>query len=413
MSNIRSDVFEAYTKIAQEQGLISEDKPAEHTEKSFHETNPRHDSLSIEQIGKLYNTKPPSPKEMTYKRNIIEEAHPDTLVISPSYDKLNGLIENENQGQDIRIHISLKEPDGHLTQRKYAEKQLLLSLVRVGNELDNDDQEELAKIADVCLSQAAGRRFRKVAFWPVVIGIAACVAALYAKQHMAFHSDGFSADYQKATAEIDDLLNSNTNWGVGYQYTPGFLQMMNKLKTELAALNTEVQKITPILDKLQTPRTGKELAALAQQPDTQEVTQALQEFQNTFDEVNPYIMGVIADFGNKQFKQRAIAQKGWMSSMTDATEVLHGGAGLIADDFDDVKHALQTLGKDIANIATGLKTSQSVKQTVTQQLQNTQEESQKTFEPEAEAAPGATPEAKQDSGLGAMEEAVKGFLPGS
>ena len=106
-----------------------------------------------------------------------------------------------------------------------------------------------------------------------------------------------------------------------------FFQMVNKLKTELAALNTEVQKITPILDKLETPRTGKELSAMAQQPETQEVTQALQEFQTVFDEVNPYIMGVINDFSNEGFKQRAIAQKGWLSSVTDATSILHGGGG--------------------------------------------------------------------------------------
>ena len=403
MSNIRSDIFESFVKIALKEGLISEAKEhAEHEESDFPETNPRHDSLSIEQIGKLYNTKPPAPKEMTYQRNIIEEAHPGMLVISPSYDKLNGLIENENQGQDIRIHISLKEPDGHLVQRKYAEKQLMLSLVRVANDLDNNDQEALAQLADICLAQTAGKSFQKVAFWPVAIAVAAAVGALYAKQHMAFHSDGFNADYQKATAEIDDLFNSNTNWGVGYQYTPAFIQMMNKLKTELAALNTEVQKITPILDKLETPRTGQELATLAQQPETQEVTQALQEFQNVFNEVNPYIMGVIANFSNESFKQRAIAQKGWLSSVTDATEVLHGGAGLIADDFDDVKHALQTLGKDIANIADGLKKSQSIKQTVTQQLENSQTQSQQVFEGGVPTAPAE--EVKPPSELENLEE---------
>ena len=198
---------------------------------------------------------------MEYKKNIMEIAHPDMLVISPSYDKLNGLIENENEGQNIRIHISLKEPDGNLVQRKYAEKQLMLSLVRVANDLDNSGQEDLAKLADVCLEQTSKKKLTKLAFWPVAIAIASAVGALYAKQHMAFHSDGFNADYQKANAEIDDLLNSNTNFGVGYQYTPAFLQMMNKLKTELASLNTEVQKITPILDKLQTPRTGQELSS--------------------------------------------------------------------------------------------------------------------------------------------------------
>ena len=394
--------------------MISEAKEhAEHEESDFHETNTRHDSLSIEQISKLYNNKPQAPKGMEYKKNIMEIAHPDMLVISPSYDKLNGLIENENEGQNIRIHISLKEPDGNLVQRKYAEKQLMLSLVRVANDLDNSGQEDLAKLADVCLEQTSKKKLTKLAFWPVAIAIASAVGALYAKQHMAFHSDGFNADYQKANAEIDDLLNSNTNFGVGYQYTPAFLQMMNKLKTELASLNTEVQKITPILDKLQTPRTGQELSSLAQQPETQEVTQSLQEFQTVFDEVNPYIMTVINNFGNEQFKQRAIAQKGLLTSWTDSAEILHGGGGLIADDFDDVKHALQTLGKDISNIADGLKKSQSIKQTVTQQLEASQTQSKQVFEGGApEIAPEGAQEAKPAGEVEKLEDAAKGFFGG-
>jgi hypothetical protein len=58
----RSNVFDEFVKVAQQKGLISD--AAEHTEKDFHETNPRMDSLTIEQISKLYNNKPPAPKGM-------------------------------------------------------------------------------------------------------------------------------------------------------------------------------------------------------------------------------------------------------------------------------------------------------------------------------------------------------------
>src|SRR5271156_3914089 len=104
----RSDIFESFVKVAQEKGLISKAEHAEHTEKDFSATNPRMDSLSIEQIGKLYNTKPKMPKDMEYDHNIMEDAHPDPLVISPSYDKLNGLIENEIEGQNIRMRIVMR-----------------------------------------------------------------------------------------------------------------------------------------------------------------------------------------------------------------------------------------------------------------------------------------------------------------
>ena len=63
-----SKIFDEFVKIAKKEGLIPESDHAEHTEHDFTETNPRHDSLSIEQIGKLYNNKPNLPEDM---KNII------------------------------------------------------------------------------------------------------------------------------------------------------------------------------------------------------------------------------------------------------------------------------------------------------------------------------------------------------
>lgn len=400
----RSEIFESFIKIAQDNGLISESEHAEHTEKDFHETNPRHDSLTIEQISKLYNTKSDLPKGMEYNKNIIENAHPEKVVLFMAHDKLNGLVENENEGQNIRIHISLKEPDGHLVQRKYAEKQLIMSLVRAANDLDNRNQEELRKLADVCLIQAVG--FKKEALWPLVIGIAAAVGILYAKQHLRFHNDGFAVDYQKTISEIDDLLNANSNLGVGYSYTPAFIQVVEKLKEELTKLNASVQKIMPILEKIETPRTGEELKQLAAQPETQEAHQALTEFMKTVEEAYPFINQVVNNFNNEGYKQRAISQKGFLSSIVDSAEVLHGGGGLIADDFDDVKHALQTLKIDIDNIIKGLQTSENMQQSATQQLQATQDETTKLFQ-------STKPAEEESSGntLTDLEEMAKG-IPG-
>ncbi len=405
-----SDIFNEFVKIAQEKGLIAKADQAEHTEKSFSETNPRHDSLSIEQISKLYNNKPKLPKDMEYKNNIMEDAHPDSLVLSPSHDKLNGLVENEIEGQNIRMRIVMKTPDGQLTQRKYAEKQLILSLVRTANDLDNHNQEELRKLADICLMQASGKQFTKVAQWQLIGVIAAAIGMLYAKQHLRFHSDGFSADYQKAIAEIDDLLNSNANFGVGYEYTPAFLQVVSKLKEELGKLNTGVQSIMPALEKIELPKTGAELKQIAQMPDTSNAIQALEAFKQIVEEVYPYINKTVVDFGNEAFKQRAIAQKGFLSSVVDSTEVLHGGGGLIADDFDDVKHALQTLKVDIDNIVKGLQGAESEQKDAQRQLEANKSEQSKLFQ----GQPAATaPEAAQSpSALSELEDATKGFFGG-
>src|SRR5574339_473388 len=158
----RSEIFDSFVKIAQEKGMISEDAP-EKAQKKL-EKDPRADSLDISAIEALYGTKPDRPKDMDYKYNIIEDAHPNSVVISPSYDKLNGLVENDQERQDIILHILEKTPNGHLTQHKYAEKELVLTLVRLGNALDLQKQDELRVLADTCLDQVAHKDLKKEAW---------------------------------------------------------------------------------------------------------------------------------------------------------------------------------------------------------------------------------------------------------
>jgi hypothetical protein len=392
----RSDVFERFAEIMKE----AYPDHAEHDEKMG---KVRWDSLSIDQIGKLYNVKQQLPDDMKYEHNIMEDAHPDSLVISPAHDKLNGLIENNIEGQNIRIRTVIRMSPGQLTHHKYAKKNLMLSLVSLANKLDNEDQQELCKLADTCLVQV-GAPLQKTAVWGIVIGLAgAALAALYAKQHLRMHSDGFAKDYEKASSEIDDLLNSNTNFGVGYAYTPEFIQTVNHLKTVLAELNTEVQKIIPVLDKLETPHTKPELEQMLQQPDVQEVPRLLDEYHQEISKVRPFLQTVISSFSNEGYKQRSIADKGALSSLVDATEFLHGGKGLVADDFDDVVHALQTLMVDVNNIDKTLRTYKDSKQVITQQLTDAAAEDTKMTTEQPTATPTET---AAEPAAGSAEEGI-------
>ena len=420
-----SEIFNNFVKIAQAQGLISDEKPtderveAEHTEKDFSETNPRHDSLSIEQIGKLYNTKPAQPKDMEYKKNIMEDAHPDPVVLFMAHDKLNALIENENEGQNARIRITLKEPDGHLTQRKYAQKELVLSLVRLANELDNSDQDELRKLADVCLAQASKKKDLEKQAWviPVIIGVVAVVGLLYLQQHKNFHSDGFNMDYQKTLGEIDDLLTSSVSWyGTGYQYTPEFIQSVQKLKDDLGKINEAVQKVVPLVQNVQQPRTRSEitqqLAQIAQDPKTQEADQAVKEFETVLKEYAPEVQQVVKNFSNQSYKNSVITDKGSLTKAVDWTEILHGGGGLVSDDFDDVRRALVPLWKDIVDLYNALQEAKNVQTTLKSELSSSDQiaELGKPTEEQKPAAPagGATPNAFERA-MTPLEEEFRGL----
>ncbi len=402
----KSEIFESFIKIAQEQGLISEAERAEHEETDFTESHPRHDSLSIEQIGKLYNTKPSLPKDMEYKNNIMEDAHPEPVVLSPAHDKLNGLVENNNERQRIMMRIVRKEPDGHLTQRKYAEKQLVMSLVRLANELDNSDQDELRKLADVCLMQVTDKKkaLTKEAIAPaLVIGaIVAVVGVIYAKEHLPTHALGWSQDYDKADSAIDAMLNATQSFGIGYTYKPELLQMLNQLKSVLADIDSAVQKAQPALDEVETPRTGpgitEELARLAKDPSIQQADQAVKDLRATMVKNLPFIRQVISNFGNESYKQRMIADEGTISSWIDATEILHGGKGLITDKFDDVADSLMTLRKDLANLVKDLKGVSNVQQQLQSQLAGAQQEVDLDLKDEQK--PTETPTAPAESGGG-------------
>jgi hypothetical protein len=382
----RSEIFESFVKIAEEKGLISKGTPEEN--KADLERTHRADSLSIDDIAHLYGVKPDAPADAKYKRNIIEVAHPEPVVIAPSYDKLNALVENDQERQNILLHIVNKTNDGSIAQRKYAQRELVLSLVRLGNDMDNRGQDDLCALADVCLRQSSSGAIKKQAQWQIIIPTLAMLAGgFYAKQHLPFHSDGFDIDYQKAVKELDDLVNSNDNWGVGYKLNPSTIQLAQEIKGKLGELKVAVDGVLDDLDKLQKPKSGPELQQMLAHPDTKQSLAGLQQFQAKTKDIVPYLNQVIADFTSDVYKQRQVSEKGVLTQMVDSTGLLHGGTGAVSDDFDDVAHALQTVVKDVNNIQRVLDNSAQI---VKSQEATLSESSPVASENSLEAAPGTS-----------------------
>lgn len=399
----KSEIFDSFVKIAQEKGIVNDSKDSK---KKLEETG-RADSLDISAIEALYGVKPDAAKGGDYKKNIMEVAHPNSVVISPSYDKLNGLVENNIERQNILLHIVNKTPDGHAVQRKYAQRELLLALVRAGNDLDNHDKHELRSLADHCLMQASEKKgFKKQAFdpltWAAIASAAAILGGIYFKQHSRFISDGFAPDHQKLVAEIDDVLTSNSNWGVGYDYSPEVLKVANDLKKKVTDYYKVVESVMAIVEKLEAPRDGKELEQMAKENPNPAVAQAIQKFREETLNLWPYLKQVERDFSNEGYKQRAVKDKGFLSKLVDAPQFLHGGAGLVADDLDDIKHALQTYMVDIQRINQSLGNTVDFAQAAQQQLA--------AAKAEAPGAPAAQPAQKPTEKTPSLWERGKGFM---
>jgi hypothetical protein len=135
------DIWDDFEKIAIAQGLISEAEKEDEKPKS-------RTGLADDAMRFLYGIEPDG---IFKDKDIIEVAHPDTVVILPSYDAMNGILENENQRHDIMTYIALTSPNGKTTKRYVVAKEnLMSSLVKAGFLLDNKNETELMILADEC-----------------------------------------------------------------------------------------------------------------------------------------------------------------------------------------------------------------------------------------------------------------------
>lgn len=357
----KSEIFESFVKIAQEKGMISND--SSEAKKKLEQTS-RADSLSLSDIEALYGVKPDSPKSMEYEHNIMEVAHPNSLVISPSYDKLNGLVENNIERQNILLHIVMKTPDGLSTQRKYAEKELILSLVRLANDLDNQNKEKLRVLADACLEQVSHKSLKKEGAAQLVVAlIAGTIGAIYAHQHLPNVDKGLQNNYVRLMSELDDFLKSNTDYGVGYQYDNEILDDVRGVKDRLTKFFTLYEKIKPILRSLEMPHDLKaaEVIAVAQKSETEIVIRAYNALIDNITNINTFIDKVESNFKQTSYKERHIKERGAITSLIDSVGLLHGGkTGLFADDFDDVVNAMSPFKKSVGELLNMLQKAKSI-----------------------------------------------------
>ncbi len=329
------------------------------------------------QIANLYNLKSKDEEgNVLYDYNIIESAHPKPVVIAPTYDKVNGLVENDNERSAIMQDIATRTPKGNGIPKKYAEKQLLMALVRTANHLDNCNIKDLTSLADVCIEQTS-KKLKKEAIaplvWAGITGAAALLGGVYAKQHLAFISDGFERDHAKLLAEINDVLESNSNFGVGTDYNPTFIKAMQSLQKDCNDFYSIYKIVLPVLEKLNTPKSGKELLEAAKDTSNHEVEDAYKKLNTAANNLMPKLDFLRRNLTNSTYKNMQVQQKGWFSDLADHSGLL-GGKGLIADDMDDVSHALETYMKDINDVANILRSAGEYADNAKKQLQQAQEQ---------------------------------------
>lgn len=200
-----SDIFNEYAKIMEDQGLL---KNAQRSS----EAKTRPQGIDPEAIQMLYHVKPNGKDE----KPIVEQAHPEPAYVAPAYDRMNGLVENVQERQNMMIEIMEDPQHGKLTQHRYvkANNELLQELIRVATFMDNRNQEDLMKLADSCAQNLT--EFKKKAFLPAIGWLAAAKAAGWITAGLSAYtalsnnlnlSAGLINDADALISEAEDILS--------------------------------------------------------------------------------------------------------------------------------------------------------------------------------------------------------------
>lgn len=250
-----SEIFDEYVKIMTDKGFVKKaDLLTQHDKEN--------DSDYAEKIKALYGI---DIKLNDSNKNIIEQAHPESVIVAPSYDKLNALVENINERHNVMVGIVNKPPNGNLTQHRYASKDLLDELIRLGFDLDNAGEDSLSKTADECallLAQEEEKKIKKNAFnWFNVIkaapyllrGIAAVSAIAGIKTNIIGRiSQGVKPDAENALTALNKLKESVSavNHGKINGWIEGILYIQNNsIRAEQILGNSDNQNITDVTDE--------------------------------------------------------------------------------------------------------------------------------------------------------------------
>ena len=299
-----SEILSAYAKIAEDSGLISKEASEEKAK-----------GQELSTIELLYGVKP-NGKE--YERNIIEKAHPETVVAIPAHDAMDGIIENVNQRQDIMNYIARKTPDGNPIHRRYvaAYEDLTKAIVRAGFKLDNEGDEELMKLADSC----AGR-LEKKALLPVLWlagGIATLLGSIAWVNNTADSRQNVIANSDRALAELADLQGKMT---------------VDNIVSDVSDLNAAATSFETIKIEVFTPQSIIN-AAKTQQKDIK----AAESYKQKLIQMSISIPQYITQLDTLQSQD---ASYDWTQKLKDIARAI------IPDDATEAVHALEGLNKAV------------------------------------------------------------------
>ena len=294
----------------------------------------------------------------------MEIAHPDKVILFRAHDKINGLFENHMERQRIIINLTQKPVNGHLTQHKYAQIDLAKSLMQIANDMDNRGAGEISKLADTCLAQLKKEAVIPFIAYPIAMGVAAAGGLIYLKNHTDFKDIGFIRNAERLISELEDIITSGTGMlSTRSEYNDALKGQLYKVQKEIEDVIESYKKINAVIEQIETPRTQKDIEENGKKVLAQPIFKTTYDtFKAKIDNLVPMLSKLSTMFESEDYKQRQVKNEGVWSKINDFLGgVMYGGKGLIADNFDDVRHAIPPFiesANKILNIVKGAESAE-------------------------------------------------------
>jgi len=344
-----SEVFNLYAELVEQQDQLianaAKKKEFSTRESLTSSMSKKKDDLSIYEI--MYGIK---PKDLgaDYENNLMEAAHRQPVIVGPSYDKINGLVENNIERQNIIVNLLNKKPDGIHTTHKLASLDLMKQLYRIAEHCDSKDQEQLTKLADICLKQLHSKSIEKTAFEPITmtaIGIAALLGFIAYNNNAEPVDQKLLSNITSTISELKDLTEGHGyfDWMKSMTKSDTSKELDKQLKlciSQLESLYTayeQRQKYEGIIpDDVQN---AKEALEIIQQPAFAQYKSSAEKFISKVKQVMPIIKRTIEMLVKQKSSSKKEHTSNWLARLNKATELVTG------NDFDDAIRYLSMLGK--------------------------------------------------------------------
>ena len=317
----RSEIFESYAKIALEKGLI--DNKIIATAEAMTQEDKYKNSEWKKNIEALYHVN-------LDNEDILDQAHPKSVIVGPAYDKVNSLVENLKERHNVMVGIVNKMPGSDNIGTKYASahNDLLSELIKIGYSMDNKHIDDLRILADSCSERITKKS--QLVEGAIAGGIAAVVAIIAIINHTTPSDQGVYDNCEKAIAEVEDLKPK----------LPQIGKNMDNLLVDLKALQS-LSKQYNDLDGVDASTPEKLMdVANKDKPKFDLVKKYKSACSLMKDEITKYITLI------NSYKMQTDRSWDWWQKLKNVSEYITG------DDKEDAVLALTTLQNSLADSVT-------------------------------------------------------------